>query len=75
MNDLNIQLTWSNQESLYEAGGLYKQFRQSRNQISYCPGCSEKIQTECPQCGVNLNLPRRVLNDFIIGTHAKLFAD
>ncbi len=81
LSDTYIETIWSNQEVLFRASQLWQVYRQARamnrtsSSMIFCPECGEKSELKCPSCGVDLNKPRRVLNDFIIAAHAIVKAD
>jgi len=75
LSDTHIEIVWSNKESLFLASRLWLKYREQRPEKIYCPDCGKQIHAVCSHCGSQINLPRRMLNDFIIGSHAITFAD
>ena len=73
--DTHIEIIWNNQESLFNAGKLWMEYLRQYPRKRYCPECGKQIEIFCPGCNYKFNTPRRILNDFIIGSHAKNFAD
>lgn len=75
LNDTHIEIVWSNNESLFLASRLWLKYREKRPEKIYCSDCGKQMNTVCPHCGSQTVQPRRMLNDFIIGSHAITFAD
>ncbi len=75
LNDTLIEIGWSNKESLFLASRLWMDYLKQSPKKRSCPECGKRIDIRCPQCDSRLNLPRRMLNDFIIGSHAKIHTD
>ncbi|NOY57393.1 MAG: PIN domain-containing protein [Calditrichaeota bacterium] len=74
LKDTQIDVKWSTKETFFKASQLWTEYKK-HNKKYFCPGCGNLIETKCSICGSNLNVPRRMLNDFIIGIHAQTFAD
>ena len=78
LNDLNkflleihTDISIVKQESLFYAGQLWRSYKTNKYTKYYCPSCGTNIKIECDNCKYNITIPKRVLNDFIIGAHAK----
>ncbi|MBN2710619.1 MAG: PIN domain-containing protein [Calditrichaceae bacterium] len=75
LQDTKIEVKFSDIETFYEASLLWKSYQAKISRQYYCPNCGKQVDTICSHCNYPLNMPRRVLNDFIIGSHARRFAD
>ncbi len=78
LTDTRIEILWCLDKTLFQASQLWQSYRKTQEQHSmryFCPECGNDLQSQCPNCGVSLNKPRRILNDFIIGAHAEEFSD
>lgn len=75
LNVTHIELIWNNKESLFDASRLWIKYIQKNHKKKSCSECGRTIDPACPLCESKLNFPRRMLNDFIIGSHANIFAD
>lgn len=82
LSDLNyflahtgIDMVPCDRETLYNASQLWSQYRKSRKKTQSCTECGKQISINCPHCKNSLNYPKRILNDFIIGSHAMTFSN
>ena len=75
LRDAKIEIIFSDRETFYKASQIWKTYLSKSSRKSYCPQCGKEIDLRCKNCNYHLNLPRRLLNDFIIGSHAQSFAD
>ena len=76
LSDTKIELVYSNKHTLFEASRFWNSYLKKKStQRYYCPQCGKQINQKCGNCNYPLTLPRRALNDFIIGAHAMAFAD
>lgn len=57
-----------------EAWRSYLDNRRKQGNAYFCPSCGEVNQFSCKQCGQPATAPRHVLNDFLIGGHAAVYA-
>ena len=79
LNETKISVYWSNEDVLYEASRSWREYLEKLQKTGMhtknCPECESIIEIQCPVCKADLLYPHRVLNDFIIGAHAKIIAD
>ena len=75
LHDTHIGIVQNNEVSLFLASRLWLDYINRKKAETYCPECGKPIKITCPQCSCQLNMPRRVLNDFIIGAHSITFSD
>jgi predicted nucleic acid-binding protein len=75
LNDTHVEIKWSGKESLFNASRIWIKYRAQYSQKKFCPECGKLINISCPHCDSSLNIPRRILNDFIVGSHAKSFSN
>jgi predicted nucleic acid-binding protein len=69
--DTHIKIDIAAPDTLFEAGQLWNLFKSKRRKKYFCASCGKEIQMYCLQCNESITAPRRMLNDFIIGAHAK----
>jgi len=74
LEDLNVTLKSSTQDSLYKAGEAWRKYLKRRGPEIECPACGNKMKINCNVCGQPLRR-RHIISDFIIGAHAKVLAD
>jgi len=74
LEDLNIILKSSTRDSLFQAGEAWKEYLKRRDPDIQCPACGNRMKVNCNKCGQSLSR-KHILNDFIIGAHAKVLAD
>ena len=70
-----IQLTVSDEQVLWEAGRAWREYAKSKTRDTVCPVCGEAIPALCFHCRSPIQLRRHIISDFLIGAHAKRFAD
>ena len=75
LNDTKIQIVVSSKESLFMASRLRNIYVENISNQKYCNECGKRVSIKCPSCSSDLNIPKRILNDFIIGAHAQIFSD
>ena len=75
LTDTHIEIVWNSKESLFTTSRIWIEYHVQHSKKRFCPECGKQINAACPLCGSRLNIPRRILNDFIVGTHAQTFAD
>jgi predicted nucleic acid-binding protein len=68
--ETHLNISTVTQESLFYAGKLWSSYKEDRNKKYYCPSCGSNVKTKCDNCQYDIESPRRLLNDFIIGAHA-----
>ena len=74
LEDINVTLKPSAQDSLYRAGEAWKGYLKRRGAEVQCPTCGNKTKINCNKCGQSLKT-RHIISDFIIGSHASVLAD
>jgi predicted nucleic acid-binding protein len=75
LNHTCIEVIISNKETFFSASRIWRDYCSKYKKEKFCPECGIKINIRCPKCSKEFNRPRRILNDFIIASHAKSFAD
>ena len=75
LRDAKIEVKFSNTDTFYKASKVWKSYLSKSLRKYYCPQCGKQTDAKCQNCNYDLNFPRRLLNDFIIGSHAQSFAD
>jgi predicted nucleic acid-binding protein len=77
INDLNkfllethLKISTITQETLFCAGQLWSSYEEKKIKKYYCPSCGSNIKIKCDNCQCEIETPKRILNDFIIGAHA-----
>jgi predicted nucleic acid-binding protein len=74
LEDLNVTLKSSTEDSLYKAGETWKEYLKRRGPGIQCSACGNKMTITCNQCSEPVRR-RHIISDFIIGAHAKVLAD
>lgn len=75
LQDTKIEVKPSDKEIFYKASQIWKTYISKSSRKYYCPQCGIQTSAKCQNCNNHLNLPRRLLSDFIIASHAQNFAD
>jgi len=75
LSETMIQITFSNDKVLWEAGKVWKEYTKSKIQKMVCPACGKAIPAVCTNCQTPVQPRRHILSDFLIGAHARIFAD
>ncbi|MFH0811422.1 MAG: PIN domain-containing protein [Pseudomonadota bacterium] len=74
LSETTIQLRASNEQVLWEAGRAWKEYSK-RKTSNVCAACGKTLSVFCTQCGHPIQPKRHIISDFLIGAHAKTFAD
>jgi predicted nucleic acid-binding protein len=75
LSETMIQLTVSDEQVLWEAGRAWREYTKSKTRGMVCPACGKAIPVLCSYCRSPIQARRHIISDFIIGAHAKGFAD
>jgi predicted nucleic acid-binding protein len=75
LSETMIQITFSNENVLWDAGWAWKEYTRGKIRGVVCPVCGKAIPAVCIYCQTPIQPRRHILSDFLIGAHAKIFAD
>jgi hypothetical protein len=75
LSETSVRMISSDELALYEAGLAWKAYINRRSTEAVCPTCGKSIQTLCPHCQQPIPSRRHMISDFLIGAHARIFAD
>jgi len=75
LSEATIQLVTSDELSLWEAGCAWREYIRRRHKEVACPACGKSVPFSCPHCGRPIYPRQHLISDFLIGAHAKVFAD
>jgi hypothetical protein len=75
LRNTGIKMTPLSQETLFEAGRAWKNYLLKKKDDFFCPACGKGQKIVCKSCAAIISAKKHLLNDFIIGAHAKNQAD
>jgi hypothetical protein len=75
LSETMIQLAVSDERVLWEAGRVWKEYVKSKRRGAVCPVCGKSISITCRSCKNPIRAPKHMISDFLIGAHARIFAD
>ncbi|MFH0924247.1 MAG: PIN domain-containing protein [bacterium] len=73
--ETGIKIVNSNDKTLFEASRAWKTYIEQKKGVLICPSCGKKQGLNCNFCKEEIPYRQHILNDFLIGAHAKILAD
>ncbi len=75
LSETAIELRNADERVLWESGRAWKEYTNRRRKIEVCSACGKADFGSCIHCGIPIPPRAHLLSDFLIGAHAKTFAD